>query len=78
LKSLGHKAYRFSGRVARILPNGRGAVNGKGLDFYSRLVDGLLERGITPYVTLYTGTCRKALERPGAGATREADAFVPS
>ncbi len=50
---LGVGAYRFSIAWPRVLPAGRGAVNARGLDFYDRLVDGLLERGITPAATLY-------------------------
>ena len=46
-------AYRFSTSWARIMPEGRGAVNAEGLDFYDRLVDGLLERGLKPALTLY-------------------------
>ncbi|MBI1217385.1 MAG: beta-glucosidase [Rhodobacteraceae bacterium] len=45
--------YRFSTSWARVLPEGRGAVNPEGLDFYDRLVDGLLERGLKPAATLY-------------------------
>ena len=45
--------YRFSTSWARVLPEGRGAVNQAGLDFYDRLVDGLLERGVKPALTLY-------------------------
>ncbi len=53
MKTLGYKAYRFSIAWPRIFPEGRGAVNEKGLDFYSRLVDTLLENEITPNATLY-------------------------
>lgn len=45
--------YRFSTSWARVLPEGRGAVNEEGLDFYDRLVDGLLARGLKPAATLY-------------------------
>lgn len=45
--------YRFSASWARVMPEGRGAVNTEGLDFYDRLVDGMLERGIKPALTLY-------------------------
>ncbi|HWP09614.1 MAG TPA: GH1 family beta-glucosidase [Polyangiaceae bacterium] len=50
---LGVDSYRFSIAWPRVIPNGRGAVNAKGLDFYERLVDGLLQRGIKPCATLY-------------------------
>ncbi|MCL2056800.1 MAG: GH1 family beta-glucosidase [Oscillospiraceae bacterium] len=53
MKEIGYKAYRFSIAWPRILPEGTGAVNEKGLDFYDRLVDSLLEANITPYVTLF-------------------------
>ena len=51
MRDLGLQAYRFSIAWPRILPNGRGQVNRRGLDFYSRLVDELLESGITPFAT---------------------------
>jgi beta-glucosidase len=50
---LGLKAYRFSVSWSRVLPDGVGAVNQAGLDFYDRLVDGLLEAGIQPWLTLF-------------------------
>ncbi|MDR0599411.1 MAG: beta-glucosidase [Treponema sp.] len=53
MKELGLKAYRFSLAWPRIIPDGDGAVNEKGLDFYERLIDALGEAGITPYVTLF-------------------------
>jgi beta-glucosidase len=53
MSELGLKAYRFSIAWPRILPQGTGMVNERGLDFYDRLVDLLLARGITPLVTLY-------------------------
>jgi len=53
IENLGADVYRFSTSWARILPEGRGAVNTDGLDFYDRLVDGLLARGIKPAATLY-------------------------
>jgi beta-glucosidase len=46
-------AYRFSTSWARVMPEGRGAPNPEGLDFYDRLVDGMLARGIRPAATLY-------------------------
>ncbi len=53
MKEIGLRGYRFSLAWSRLLPNGRGAVNQKGVDFYNRLLDELLAAGITPYVTLY-------------------------
>ncbi|MGV6847900.1 MAG: GH1 family beta-glucosidase [Marinibacterium sp.] len=49
----GLDAYRFSTSWARILPEGRGVVNEAGLDFYDRLVDAMLARGLEPWATLY-------------------------
>ncbi len=53
MKDIGLQAYRFSISWPRILPEGRGKVNDKGLDFYSRLVDELLASNIKPYATLF-------------------------
>ena len=53
MQGLGLDAYRFSTSWARVLPEGRGTPNADGLDFYDRLVDGLLKRGINPMATLY-------------------------
>lgn len=53
MKEMGMKAYRFSLSWARIIPDGDGAVNQQGLDFYSQVIDELLAVGIKPLVTLY-------------------------
>ena len=53
IRDAGFDVYRFSISWARVMPEGRGAVNAQGLDFYDRLVDGMLERGIKPALTLY-------------------------
>lgn len=53
IRDAGFDVYRFSTSWARVMPEGRGAVNAQGLDFYDRLVDGMLERGIKPALTLY-------------------------
>ena len=53
VRDAGFDAYRFSTSWARVLPEGRGTPNTAGLDFYDRLVDGMLERGIKPAATLY-------------------------
>jgi beta-glucosidase len=55
-------AYRFSIAWARVLPSGKGMVNPKGLDYYQRLVDALLEKNITPFVTLFHWDMPQALE----------------
>ncbi|WP_299986717.1 GH1 family beta-glucosidase [uncultured Ruegeria sp.] len=53
IKDAGFDAYRFSTSWARVQPEGRGPANPQGLDFYDRLTDALLERGIKPCATLY-------------------------
>jgi beta-glucosidase len=75
MKSLGFKSYRFSIAWPRILPEGRGKINQPGLDFYNRLIDGLLEAGIQPLATLYHWDLPTALE--GAWLNRSTvDAFA--
>lgn len=71
MKELGLKAYRFSVDWARVLPEGTGAVNEEGLQFYSDLIDALLEAGIEPYLTLYHWELPTALERKGGWLNRE-------
>ncbi len=53
LKALGAGGYRMSMSWSRVFPSGKGEVNQKGLDYYSRVVDELLANGITPYITLF-------------------------
>ena len=65
MAELGLTAYRFSIAWSRILPSGRGSVNRGGTDFYERLVDALLARGITPMVTLYHWDLPAALDDRG-------------
>ena len=68
MKELGLNAYRFSTAWPRVYPDGRGAVNQSGLDFYSRLVDELLAAGIEPAVTLYHWDLPQGrLGQPGYG-----------
>ena len=77
MASLGVGAYRFSVAWPRIVPTGRGAVNLAGLDFYDRLVDGLLAAGIAPWATLYHWDLPQALEDEGGWTNRSTvDAFV--
>jgi beta-glucosidase len=65
MHTLGMNAYRFSIAWSRVLPRGRGAVNPQGLDFYDRLVDALLEKGIAPMVTLFHWDLPEALDNLG-------------
>lgn len=77
MRSLGLDAYRFSVAWPRILPEGRGRVNAAGLDFYDRLVDGLLNAGVTPWVTLYHWDLPQVLEDAGGWTNRAtAEAFA--
>ena len=71
IKGLGVDAYRFSVSWPRVLPEGRGRVNEPGLDFYDRLVDRLLARGVSPYLTLYHWDLPLALEQHGGWTNRE-------
>ena len=70
MKALGLNAYRFSTSWARIKPGDR-HVNTKGLDFYSRLVDELLEAEIVPWLTLYHWDLPQALQEQGGWANRD-------
>jgi len=63
--------YRFSTSWARVLPQGRGAVNAAGLDFYDRLVDGMLARGLKPALTLYHWELPSALADLGGWRNRD-------
>lgn len=71
MRELGLGAYRFSLSWSRVLPEGTGRVNGPGLDFYDRLVDGLLEAGITPFPTLFHWDLPQALDERGGWAARD-------
>ena len=71
IQALGLNAYRFSIAWPRIQPTGRGPANPAGLAFYERLVDGLIQRGITPVATLYHWDLPQALEDLGGWRNRE-------
>ncbi|HEY4975956.1 MAG TPA: GH1 family beta-glucosidase [Gaiellaceae bacterium] len=68
---LGVDIYRFSIAWSRVMPSGKGPLNEEGVDFYSRLVDGLLERGIMPFPTLYHWDLPQALEDEGGWTNRD-------
>lgn len=71
MKSLGVGAYRFSVSWPRVLPRGKGAVNDKGLDFYDRLIDGVLAAGIQPWMCLYHWDLPQGLGELGGWTARD-------
>jgi beta-glucosidase len=71
IRDLGLRNYRFSIAWPRVVPDGDGAVNRAGLDFYDRLVDALLGRGIRPWVTLFHWDLPQALEDKGGWTSRD-------
>ncbi|KAA3440856.1 beta-glucosidase [Rufibacter hautae] len=71
MKAMQIPNFRFSFSWPRILPEGIGSVNQKGLDYYDRLIDNCLARGIEPWVTLYHWDLPAALERKGGWANRD-------
>lgn len=71
MRDLGLTAYRFSVAWPRVIPRGRGTANQAGVDFYSRLVDALLEAGIQPALTLYHWDLPQALEDAGGWTNRD-------
>jgi beta-glucosidase len=70
MRELGLTAYRFSIAWPRVQPDGAGASNSRGLDFYSELVDALLDAGIEPFVTLYHWDLPQALQDAGGWPAR--------
>lgn len=71
LKELGVKAYRFSVAWARVFPDGCGKVCEKGLEYYERLINKLLNAGIEPYVTLYHWDLPQKLQDEGGWTNRK-------
>ena len=67
----GFDAYRFSFAWPRLLPEGTGSVNEKGIAFYDRLIDGMLERGIRPFATLYHWDLPSSLQDRGGWMNRD-------
>jgi beta-glucosidase len=75
MRTIGLQSYRFSVSWSRVLPEGVGQVNEAGLDFYDQLVDGLLEVGIEPAVTLFHWDFPQALEARGGWRERDSAAW---
>lgn len=71
MKSLGVRSYRFSIAWPRIIPEGTGTANPKGLDFYKRLLDGLHQRGIAPVATLFHWDLPQILQDKGGWENRD-------
>lgn len=71
MKELGINSYRFSLAWARLIPDGEGEVNQKGVDFYSRYIDKLLEAGIEPFMTVYHWDLPLALYKKGGFSNRK-------
>jgi beta-glucosidase len=67
----GFSAYRFSTGWSRIMPDGAGAIEPRGLDFYERLVDGLIARNVTPWLCLYHWDLPQALQDKGGWLNRD-------
>ncbi len=71
LKQFDIKNYRFSIAWTRILPDGIGEINQAGVDFYNILIDGMIDRGITPWVTMYHWDLPQALQDKGGWTNRD-------
>jgi beta-glucosidase len=71
IKNAGFDAYRFSFAWPRLIPNGTGSVNPEGIAFYDRLIDGMLERNIRPFATLYHWDLPSALQDRGGWMNRD-------
>ena len=75
-RGLGLTDFRFSAAWARVLPDGTGPVNRRGLDFYDRLVDACLERELRPWLTVYHWDLPAALQARGGWANRDSAAWL--
>ena len=71
IKNCGFKAYRFSFSWPRLLPNGKGQINYEGISFYDKLLDGILERGLLPFATLYHWDLPKYFDDKGGWQERD-------
>src|SRR5260370_14782224 len=78
MKALAATAYRFSISWPRIFPQGIGAPNPKGLDFYDRLLDNLVANGIAPFPTLYHWDLPQALQDRGGWERRHTAVAFPA
>jgi beta-glucosidase len=67
--------YRFSISWTRILPTGNGDINQAGVDFYNHVIDGLLARGVTPWITMYHWDLPQALHEQGGWTSRQSVAW---
>jgi beta-glucosidase len=76
LRDGGFDAYRFSFSWPRLIPEGTGAANQAGIDFYDRLIDGMLERGIQPFGTLYHWDLPSALQDRGGWMNRDVASWL--
>ncbi|HEX6832911.1 MAG TPA: GH1 family beta-glucosidase [Rudaea sp.] len=76
MRQLGMKTYRFSISWSRVQPTGRGAANPKGLDYYKRVTDALLEAGIRPFPTLYHWDLPQPLEDAGGWPNRDTAQYM--
>ena len=75
LKSLNMTVFRFSISWCRVLPNGTGEPNQKGIDFYHRVIDACLERGLEPWLTLYHWDLPQVLQDQGGWKNRDSLAW---
>lgn len=71
IKEMNMDVFRFSTAWSRVLPNGTGQVNQKGIDFYHRVIDSCLEQGVQPWLTLYHWDLPQALEDKGGWENRD-------
>ena len=71
IKSMNFKAFRFSLSWPRILPDGTGAINKKGIEFYHKVIDKCLSDGIEPWITIYHWDMPQVLEAKGGWANRD-------
>ncbi len=76
MRAMGLNAYRLSIGWPRVLPEGRGRPNAKGLDYYDRLLDGLLKAGITPWVTVYHFDYPESLQKQGGWLHPDSPAWL--